>query len=134
MDKVGVNIANCKYILNTTSTGIGTNPSSYTGGGFTKATNDKITFSCSSSGTYYLHVLTVDNAGNKKETISSAINVQKLVKWLIKDGKIMDSSYHFVSWSPSVSQSSGGVYFSGSTPYRGNYRSILGSFKCFFCD
>ena len=35
------------------------------------------------AGTYYLHVLTVDNAGNKKETISSAVTVEAA---LVADG------------------------------------------------
>ena len=41
--------------------------------------------STTTAGTYYLHVLTVDNAGNKKETISNAVTV-KIPVPLVADG------------------------------------------------
>ena len=70
----GINIAKCKWVYNTTSTAIGVNESSYTGGTFT-SNGQKITLKTATVGTYYLHVLTTDNAGNKKETISETIKV-----------------------------------------------------------
>ena len=71
----GVNITLCKWIFNTTSSSIGTTESSYTGGTFS-ATPQTITLPSSTAGTYYLHVLTIDNAGNKIETISGAITIK----------------------------------------------------------
>ena len=70
----GVNIGKCKWVYNTTSGNIGTNASSYTGT-FTSATQN-ITLKTTTVGTYYLHVLSVDNAGNSIETIKGPISVK----------------------------------------------------------
>ena len=77
----GVNTMASKWVYNTTSGNIGKNESSYTGGSF--STGQTITLKATTAGTYYLHVLTVDNAGNKKETISSAVTVEAA---LVADG------------------------------------------------
>ncbi len=68
----GIDITNCKYILTRTKGSIGTTDdviSKYTRS-FKKEKEDILTIKCSSTGTYYLHVLSVDNAGNRRETIS----------------------------------------------------------------
>ena len=65
----GVDIAKCKWIYTTNSSSIGTNETSYTGGIFSRNPED-LTLSVTMPGTYYLHILTVDKAGNKKETIA----------------------------------------------------------------
>ena len=70
----GINIGSCKWIYNTTAGNIGTNASSYTGT-FTNA-NQNITLKSTTIGTYYLHVLSADNAGNLKETIKGPIAVK----------------------------------------------------------
>ena len=70
----GINIGSCKWIYNTTAGNIGTNASSYTGT-FTSA-NQNITLKSTTVGTYYLHVLSADNAGNMKETIKGPIAVK----------------------------------------------------------
>ena len=70
----GINIGSCRWIYNTTAGNIGTNASSYTGT-FTSA-NQNITLKSTTVGTYYLHVLSVDNAGNLKETIKGPIAVK----------------------------------------------------------
>ena len=71
----GVDIENCKWEYNTNPNIIGTEASSYTN---TFSNNGQpITLSASTVGTYYLHVLTQDVAGNKTETISQAITVEK---------------------------------------------------------
>ena len=77
----GVNAISSRWIYNTTSGAIGENESSYTGGSF--SSGQTITLKATTAGTYYLHVLTVDNAGNKKETISSAVTVEEA---LVADG------------------------------------------------
>ena len=74
----GPNITSCRYIWNTSSTKLGTNASSYTGGAFS-SNGQTISRNMSSKGTYYLHVLTVDKGGNALETVSSAITVKQLV-------------------------------------------------------
>ena len=78
----GVNATAGKWIFNTTATNIGTEDSSYTGGisGTFSSSSQTISIATEESniGTYYLHVLTVDKAGNRTETISSAITLNKI--------------------------------------------------------
>ena len=70
----GINIGSCRWVYNTTAGNIGTNTSSYIGT-FTSA-NQNITLKSTTVGTYYLHVLSADNAGNLKETIKGPIAVK----------------------------------------------------------
>ena len=72
----GLDINETKWVLNTEAGNIGTEASSYTGGTFTK-TPETIILPTEIAGTYYLHVLTVDNAGNKKEVISGSVTITK---------------------------------------------------------
>ena len=68
----GIDIKNCKYAFTIESTALGITDADlfkYTGS-FKTETNDTLTLDCPTSGTYYLHVLSVDKAGNKRETIS----------------------------------------------------------------
>ena len=74
--ETGINITQTKYVYNTTATEIGTDDVSYTGGIFSK-TPQEIILNATTVGTYYLHVLSVDNAGNKKETISEPVTVEE---------------------------------------------------------
>ena len=77
----GVNATASKWTYNTNSGNIGTNESSYNNN--FSSNGQTITLKATTAGTYYLHVLTVDNAGNKKETISSAVTVEAA---LVADG------------------------------------------------
>ena len=70
----GINIGSCRWVYNTTAGNMGTNASSYTGT-FTSA-NQNITLKSTTVGTYYLHILSADNAGNLKETIKGPIAVK----------------------------------------------------------
>ncbi len=75
-DQSGVNIQACKWEYTTTSDNVGTDPNNYTGGTFTENIQD-IKLKATVEGLYYLHILTIDNAGNAKETISTqAITVE----------------------------------------------------------
>ena len=69
-----INIGSCRWEYNTIAGNIGTNASSYTGT-FTSA-NQNITLKSTTVGTYYLHVLSADNARNFKETIKGPIAVK----------------------------------------------------------
>ena len=71
----GVNITQTKWVFNTEAGEIGEEAASYTGGTFSK-TPQTITLSTETAGTYYLHVLTIDNAGNKKEAISNPVTIK----------------------------------------------------------
>ena len=72
----GVELTKCKWIYNMNQNPIGTEESSYTNA----FSNDQpITLNASTPGTYFLHVLTVDKAGNKIESISQGISVTQLV-------------------------------------------------------
>ena len=73
-DQSGItNFANCKWVYNTTSGKIGTDATKYTGT-FSQSP-EELKLTATTAGTYYLHVLTIDAAGNKKETISKAITI-----------------------------------------------------------
>ena len=72
----GVNITQTKWVFNTEAGEIGTEAASYTGGTFSK-TPETITLPTETAGIYYLHVLTIDNAGNVKEVISNAVTINK---------------------------------------------------------
>ena len=74
----GINIGSCRWVYNTTSGNIGTNASSYTGGTFTSET-ENISLKSTTVETYYLHVLSIDNAGNPVEIVSSPIKITKNV-------------------------------------------------------
>ena len=73
----GVDATGSKWVYNTTSGNIGTDESSYTNNFTTNP--EELTLSATTPGTYYLHVLTKDVAGNKIETISEVITVTQLV-------------------------------------------------------
>ena len=75
----GIDISQTKWVFNTEAGNIGTEASKYTGGTFAK-TQETITIPTTTGGTYYLHVLTVDNAGNKKEVISERIVITSVPK------------------------------------------------------
>lgn len=69
----GVNADASKWVLNTTASKIGIDESLYTGGQF-KSDTETITVNNATVGEFYLHVLTVDKAANKIETVSSKIS------------------------------------------------------------
>ena len=71
----GIDIEKTKYVYNTISSEIGTNEQNYIDGTFSKNPQD-IILNATEEGTYYLHVLTVDKAGHKKEIISEAVTVE----------------------------------------------------------
>lgn len=71
----GVNISECKWIYNTNPEDIGTDLSDYSEE-FKNDTED-LTLKATTIGDYYLHILTVDNVGNKKETKSNKIIVEE---------------------------------------------------------
>lgn len=88
----GVDIENCKYVFTTSNAEIGIEDTSKYTGTFSKEIDDKLTLSCSNVGTYYLHVLTVDQVGNRKETISSkGVNVT-FNYTLVSNGKLTNGS------------------------------------------
>ena len=64
----GVNIVSSKWMLTDSINPIGED-GNYTGGFIGNSTTQNITTSKSEPGTYFLHVLTQDKAGNKKETV-----------------------------------------------------------------
>ena len=84
----GVDINKTKWVFNTEAGNIGIEASKYTGGTFTK-TSETITIPTTTGGTYYLHVLTVDNAGNKVQQISEEIKIEKADIEYVTDGLIV---------------------------------------------
>ena len=88
----GVNVAGSKWVINLESGNIGTEEASYTKN-FTK-NPEEIEIKNTTVGTYYLHVLTKDIAGNKSETISQAITIEEVAKSeveeAIKNGDVFE--------------------------------------------
>ena len=85
----GVDIGNSKWVMTTNQAEIGTeegNISKYTGSFTTNG--ETLTLNSSAAGTYYLHVLTVDNAGNKTETVSEAITISGITGTVTQSGNI----------------------------------------------
>ena len=90
----GVNVTGSKWVINTSSGNIGTEEASYTNN-FTK-NPEQIEIKNTTAGTYYLHVLTKDIAGNKTETVSQAVTIEEAAKSeveeAIKDGHTFDET------------------------------------------
>ena len=82
-DQSGVNITGCKYIFNQTATQLGTTSSLWDSATAFNSNPQTINLTAPSQGTYYLHVLTTDNAGKKIETVSNAVTVKATVANLI---------------------------------------------------
>ena len=88
----GLNIIGSKWDYNTNAGEMGEEVGSYQNS-FTNDDNPQtITLSTTTAGTYYLHVLTVDNAGNKIETISSPITIIQDYNSKIKEGDYINYS------------------------------------------
>ncbi len=72
----GLDFDRCKYVLKDTSDLLGTNLEQYTDGNI-NSENETITRDCD-DGTYYMHILLIDKAGNKKEIVSNdSVTIQK---------------------------------------------------------
>lgn len=70
----GIDIEKSRWVYNTISTEIGIEEEKYTDGGFTE-NEQVIDLILNQVGVYYLHILSVDNFGNKKETIKGPIEI-----------------------------------------------------------
>ena len=77
----GVAITKCKYICNTTSGNLGTTNTLWNTANSFRSNPQTITLTVDTVGAYYLHVLTVDNAGNKTEKTSSSITFEMPSGW-----------------------------------------------------
>ena len=108
-----------KYILTTNGTEIGTDENNYQE---TFVSNgQQIEMLLPSEGEHYIHVLTIDNAGNKKETISKKVNL------LIKSHTHSDECY----------KTCPGTIISRDEPhyFERDGRIVLGAgIKCNTCD
>ena len=70
----GINARKSKWILNQISTKIGVNEENYTN--TFASDNDVIDVTPTASGSWYLHVLSVDKSGNKLETVKGTIKTE----------------------------------------------------------
>ena len=79
-DQSGIDLSKCRWVYNTTSTMIGVDSTVWnTAKSFSEGNGIKLV--ATSEGTYYLHVLSVDRAGNKTETMmNKGINVSEGLK------------------------------------------------------
>ena len=72
----GVDMTKCKWVYTDSSTSLEKNESKFTGG-FFKENQTEVKTTITTPGTYYLHILTVDKAKNKTETVKGPITVTK---------------------------------------------------------
>ena len=86
-NETGVDIENSKWVVNQSSSEIGTEDTGAFTGKFT-TNGETITLDSSSAGTYYLHILTTDVAGNKTETVSEAITIGAIIGTVIQSGDV----------------------------------------------
>ena len=131
----GVNIAKCKWVCNKSNAEIGTGDevlTTYNGGTF-KTETETIKLTITEEGNYYIHVLTEDKVGKRKETISEELKVtansykitfdsmggtsvnQKTVKFGANYGSLTNPSwtgYTFLGW---YTAKTGGVKVTNET-------------------
>ena len=69
--KSGIDLKNCKYIINSSNSKIGIDSSNWSEGQTLSSENLTIDISSNSAGDKYLHILSVNQSGNKIETVSS---------------------------------------------------------------
>ena len=100
----GIDITSCKYVLNTTSTEIGTDESSYSDGIFSNNQQTIEIRPSSSTDSWYIHVLSIDNVGNKKESIKGPITITEKYHNHTDECKQTVSGTCYVTWSKSISQ------------------------------
>ena len=86
-NQTGVDIENSKWVINQSSSEIGTEDISAYTGKFT-TNGETITLDSSTAGTYYLHILTTDMAGNKTETVSEAITISGITGTVTQNGDV----------------------------------------------
>ena len=104
----GVDITKCKWKYTKSNSEIGTDETNYTGGGTFTTNPQTITLDIQEKGIYYLHILTVDNVGNKKETISEAISVTLIEKTSTWTGQVnspnLVGGMKAVYWEPNTTE------------------------------
>ncbi|MBE5813480.1 MAG: Ig domain-containing protein, partial [Clostridiales bacterium] len=77
-DKSGIDLSGCRWVYNTTDTMLGIESEIWdTANEFTEG--EPITLTASTPGEYYLHILSVDSAGNRIETMSEKVTVNQPV-------------------------------------------------------
>lgn len=81
-NELGINITNCKYIVNTSSASIGVDSTSWNSATAFTSNPQTISVTKSEIKSYYLHVLSVDCAGNKVETISQKFKYTGVTTYL----------------------------------------------------
>ena len=77
-EESGVNVAASKWVYNTNAGNIGTEDASYTQTFTGTQTTQNLSLNTETGGDYYLHILAVDQAGNKVEAISEKVEVSTI--------------------------------------------------------
>ncbi len=72
-NKSGIDIGNCRYIINSTNSKIGIDSSNWSEAQTLKSANSTINISSNLAGDKYLHILSVNKSGNKIETVSPRV-------------------------------------------------------------
>lgn len=114
----GLNYNKCKYMINNSSTKLGENEALYTTGTLSggSASLKKVM----AGGTYYVHVLVTDKAGNKNEIVSSSVVVDSVLNYAYtgsaQNVELLPGKYKFEVWG-----AQGGYRSSSSYGGKGGY-------------
>ena len=114
----GLNYNKCKYMINNSSTKLGENEALYTTGTLSggSASLKKVM----AGGTYYVHVLVTDKAGNKNEIVSSSVVVDSVLNYAYtgssQNVELLPGKYKLEVWG-----AQGGYRSSSSYGGRGGY-------------
>lgn len=87
-DDIGLNLDNCKYIFNTVSAKYDASDTIWNDATIVSNSSVDIETKFSESGTYYLHILATDIAGNSITYISDKIDVKKEPLYLFNEGAV----------------------------------------------
>ena len=78
----GIDITNCKYIVNQSSDELGKDNEAWNSAPNFNENPKNISITESNLGTYYLHVLSIDRAGNKTEKVSTGIKFKGTITFM----------------------------------------------------
>ncbi len=116
-DETGIDITNCKYIVNTSKDELGTDSSLWNNATKFSFNPQIIDIKQATAGNYYLHILSIDGGNNLFETVSDVINFKGITYLANVSGYALDSPMKS-SWS-----TSGGAWDNARYPFRGSLQA-----------
>jgi len=115
-DNYKIDLSNCKYIFNTTSTKYEEESTIWQSATSLKSASSSISHTFEEKGSYYLHILATDIGGNKNEYVSELIDVKKASTYLFNEGEVYGYTWkkEDVAAGNTSSITDGAIYFEGT--------------------